>query len=299
MKRNLLYLFAAALLTLTGVACTEEPLSDISVIQDSQREENEFDRWITAHYTIPYNIEYKYRMEDIESDMNYNLIPADYIKAKQLALLTIHLCLGAYDEVTGSRAFIAENFPKMIHVIGSPAVRNDGSIVLGTAEGGQKISLYSTNYLRLDSIQFLNYWYFHTMHHEFGHILNQKKPYSADFKALSAKDYRSDSWISLAVNEDDALKLGFITAYASSEPGEDFVELISVYVTETQEQWEERLRKAMPDNPDDEINGKDLIEAKFEIVYNYMLDSWNIDLTALRETVQQRQATINTLDFNF
>ncbi|MDR2361411.1 MAG: putative zinc-binding metallopeptidase [Prevotellaceae bacterium] len=297
MKKKLLYLFTTALLTFAGVACTEEPLSDISVIKDSQREENEFDRWIVANYIIPYNIEYKYRMEDIESDMNYNLVPADYIKSKQLALLTIHLCLEAYDEITGSHNFIAENFPKMIHVIGSPAVRNDGAIVLGTAEGGQKISLYNVNNLDIDSIPSLNYWFFHTMHHEFGHILNQKKPYSTNFKAITPETYRSDSWISLS--DDDALKLGYITPYSSSEAGEDFVELLSVYVTETQEQWEDRLRRAEPDDPNDETNGRDLIETKFEIVYNYMRDSWNIDLTALRETVQRRQATINTLDFNF
>ncbi|MDR0666989.1 MAG: putative zinc-binding metallopeptidase [Prevotellaceae bacterium] len=289
MKRNLFYLFLATMLSV-AVACSEEALSDISVIKDTQREENEFDRWIISNYIIPYNIAYKYRMEDIESDMNYHLVPADYVKAKQLAKLTIHLCLGAYDEATGSRAFIAENFPKMIHIIGSSAVNNNGTEIIGQAEGGQKITLYKVNDLDLTNIVHMNTYFFHTMHHEFAHILHQKKPYSNDFKAITPGGYRKDSWNDY--NDAEALKAGFITPYGSSAPDEDFVELISTYITDTPAEWNTRLIVAG-------ATGRSYIEAKFEIVDNYLRKSWNIDLNALRDIVQYRQSTIGSLDFNF
>ena len=158
------------------VSCGEEKLDPNSQILDSNVEMNEFDEWLVDNYVTPYNIEFIYRMEYIESDMNYYLVPAQYEKSVQIAKLMIHLCLQAYDEVTGDKEFIRTYFPKMIHIIGSAAYRNNGTMVLGTAEGGLKITLYMINSLQLDP-DYLNEYYFHTMHHEFAHILHQTKPY--------------------------------------------------------------------------------------------------------------------------
>ena len=169
------------------ISCSEEKLDPNSQIFDSSVEQNEFDEWLVENYITPYNIEFKYRMEYIESDMNYYLVPAEYDKSIQIAKLMIHLCLQAYDDVTGSKEFIKTYFPKMIHIIGSPAYRNNGTMVLGTAEGGLKITLYMINSLQLDP-DYLNEYYFHTMHHEFAHILHQTKPYSSDFEMISGRE---------------------------------------------------------------------------------------------------------------
>lgn len=50
-------------------------------------------------------------------------------------------------------------------------------MVLGTAEGGMKITLYNVNDINPDQIDInlLNDYYFQTMHHEFAHILHQTK----------------------------------------------------------------------------------------------------------------------------
>ncbi|EKC52551.1 hypothetical protein LEA_16833, partial [human gut metagenome] len=44
-------------------------------------------------------------------------------------------------------------------------------------------------------------------------------------------------------------------------------------------------------------SGREKIEAKFEIVYNYMKNSWNIDLNELRDIVLRRAAEAPYLDF--
>ena len=41
--------------------------------------------------------------------------------------------------------------------------------------------------------------------------------------------------------------------------------------------------------------GRPILEQKFEIVYNYMRDSWGVDLNELREVVQRRQNEIELL----
>jgi len=271
------------------VSCGEEKLDPNSQVIDSSVEQNEFDEWLFDNYVTPYNIEFIYRMEYIESDMNYYLVPAIYEKSVQIAKLMIHLCLQAYDDVTGSKDFIKTYFPKMIHIIGSAAYRNNGTMVLGTAEGGLKITLYMINSLQLDP-EYLNHYYFHTMHHEFAHILHQTKPYSSDFDMISGTGYVKDSWNS-TYSDEEALQHGFITPYASSEPNEDFVELLSTYITNTPKFWSDMLKTAGKD-------GSAIIEQKFDIVYNYMKNTWGIDLNDLRDVILKRQGEIDQLDLD-
>lgn len=269
------------------IACEEKPLDPDSQVIDSYTEQNDFDKWLVSNYVEAYNIDFKYRMEMNESQMSYWLVPAEYNKSIVMAKLVRHLCLEAYDEITGSRDFIKEHFPKMIHLIGSAAYKNNGTMILGEAEGGLKITLYMINDLMLDP-DYLNYYYFKTMHHEFAHILHQKKPYSTDFNLISGSDYVTDAWSDTWSGDADAQKNGFISEYASKEANEDFVELIAVYVTSTAAEWNSVIKNAG--------DGAAIINAKFDIVYNYMLNTWGINLDDLREVVQRRQSEIETLD---
>ena len=286
MKKYIKYLAIAAL-AVFAASCQEKPLDPDSQILDSKVEQNDFDRWLVTNYIEPYNIMFKYRMEKNESDFNYWLVPATYENSIKMAKLMKFLCLEPYDVVTGSREFIKSYYPKMIHLIGSGAYRNNGTFVLGTAEGGLKITMYFVNEMRLDPA-YLNEYYFKTMHHEFAHILNQTKPYSTDFNTISGSEYVTDTWSDAWKNDAEAQQNGFISQYASSEAGEDFVELLSIYVTNTEAYWNNIIKNAGA--------GADIINAKFEIVYNYMLNSWNIDLNELRDEILARQGQIGTLD---
>ena len=276
-----------AMMAFAFIACEEKPLDPNSQVIDSDTEQNDFDKWLVSNYVEAYNIDFKYRMEMNESQMSYWLVPAEYTKSIVMAKLVRHLCLEAYDEITGSRDFIKEHFPKMIHLIGSAAYKNNGTMILGEAEGGLKITLYMINDLMLDP-DYLNYYYFKTMHHEFAHILHQKKPYSTDFNLISGSDYVTDAWSDTWSGDADAQKNGFISEYASKEANEDFVELIAVYVTSTAAEWNSVIKNAG--------DGAAIINAKFDIVYNYMLNTWGINLDDLREVVQRRQSEIETLD---
>lgn len=291
MKKNKINIFIVVLFAAFFSACSEVELSSESVINEAQRTENDFDRWIRENYIESYNIDFKYRMEDIESDRDYNLVPANYTKAVQLAKLVQFLCLNVYDELTGSKQFIRDYFPKMIHLVGSPAYKNNGDMILGTAEGGLKITLYNVNNVDVLNVSALNYYYFKTIHHEFAHILHQTRPYPTAFKEISGSEYVKDSWSSIWESETEALRAGFITPYASSAVDEDFVELIAVYVTNTEAYWQSRIRAAG-------TTGAPIINSKFEIVYNYMLDTWNIDLDVLRDTVLEHQDRIGELDLD-
>lgn len=285
MKKYLLYALLAVSTGTALVSCSEDDLNAESVITIDKKQANDFDKWLTANFVNPYNLEFKYRYEYKETDADYYTIPADLNQAIEMAHLVKYLCLESYDEVAGID-FTRNYFPKMIFTIGEWEYRNNGTIILGTAESGKKILLTGVNYLDTykSSPAALNRYYFKTIHHEFTHILNQTKEYSAEFKLITGNSYVADSW-SKEPFDVGYLERGFISDYAQHSDTEDFAEMMSLYVTNSKEQWDEWMAEAGE-------NGAPLLQAKLDIVKSYMKDSWGIDMDKLRDTILRRQADL-------
>lgn len=281
--------FILLVLALTAISCSEDNLDSKSIFNPNTPERNAFETWILENYTKLYNIDLKYKFEDVESDLKYNVTPADYDKSVALAKLVKYLWIDVYEELVG-REFIATYCPKIMHLIGSPEYeKSGGSMVLGTAEGGLKITLFNVNGLdpKKPDVESLNYWYFKTMHHEFAHILHQTKNYSTDFNTISAGKYTGPGWMNITNLE--AQKMGFVSNYASTETQEDFVETLALYVTYTDKQWNDILKAAG-------TNGAAIILQKLEMVKEYLAESWSIDIDKLHELVQEREQNIDKLD---
>lgn len=280
---------ALMLFVICGAAsCTEDDLDDRSVFTGTEVQRKEFDNWLLDNYVSPYNIDFKYRMEDHETNQDYNLIPADYYKSVAMAKLVKFLWLDVYQEIMDNdREFICTYGPKMIHLIGSPAYE-EGQITLGTAEGGIKVTLYNVNNLTPDNlvIEDLNFWYFKTMHHEFTHILHQTIEFPQEFYEISTGKYTGSSWVN--DSDEKALRNGFITPYGSSEVHEDFAETVANYVTHSAAWWNAQLETAG--------TGATYITQKLEMARTYMQDTWNINLDTLRDIVQRRSSEVLDLD---
>lgn len=288
-KNILIILSAVTIFT----ACSDDELSDQSIINvPTSQQTTQFDKWLTANYVETYNIDFKYRYDDIEADMNYYTIPAKYDESVIMAHLVKYLCLETYDEVAGV-TFTRSYFPKMIFLIGEFEYQNNGTMILGTAEGGKKILLTGVNYLSsyLDDAHTLNEYYFKTIHHEFTHILNQTKEYSTDFGQVTGSGYVADSW-SEEPYDTEYLKNGFITAYAQHSDTEDFAEMLSTYICNTPEQWQAWMEKA-GEEPAQKI------AQKLSIVRQYMLNSWNIDIDELRSSIMMREDIVTSGKLNF
>ena len=220
-------------------SCSEEELGptifpDVSDDADPSSYTYQFDTWVNREFRDVYNLEFKYRMEDVEADMNYNLVPAKYDKARDLCLLSKYLWFDAYKEHAGVD-FLKQYGPRILHLIGSPAINaTTGTEILGLAEGGLKVTLFKVNEMDVDNINMLNELYFRTMHHEFGHILHQTKSYPVEFNLLSAGRYDDSSWQSQEIGYVNSL--GFVTPYSSSQYREDYAETIANYITRPQSQ---------------------------------------------------------------
>lgn len=289
MKKNIYAILLAFVASFALMSCSDDDPSSESIFPTTSPKRDAFDKWLLENYTFPYNVEMKYKMEDIESDMKYHLVPADSAKTAKLSIIMKYLWFDAYNEVIGPD-FIKENMPRTIHFIGSPAYNSEGPMVLGTAEGGLKITLYMVNSLddkTLKDYDTMNKYYFHTLHHEFTHILNQKIPYDQSFKLITESGYVSGDWYT--ISDKTAHQAGFVTPYAMVEPLEDFAEMLSGYVTMSQSEWNAILADAG-------TTGAASISAKLDIVRNYMQESWNVDIDQLRAAVLRRASTLSAVD---
>lgn len=287
MKKLLFYICIISL-AFTLVQCSEDDLDSKSVINEFNYPKNELDIWLDKNFIDPYNVEVMYRMNDLESNFEYTVVPADYQKSVEMSILLKHLCLDAYSEVVG-RNFIANYFPKMIYFIGCPGYNSNGTVLLGTADSGLKIMLYNINNIDISNIDYIREKYLHVIYHEFTHILHQTIPYSTSFKDICGEYYVSEDWSSS--DNDKYLQHGFVTKYSSKNSNEDFVELTAFYISEPQSYWDNIYAAAGEE-------GTLKIKEKLEIIKTYMIENWNLDLDKMRDVVARRTDEVSLLNFN-
>jgi len=305
MKKNTLKILLILLIPQIFYSCRNEDLFTASIFNttdtlDVKSATYQFDLWLRNSYLIPYNLDFRYKMQDVSSDMDYNLVPASYDKSQQIAKLVKYLWFDAYGAVAGPE-FLKENGPKIIQLIGSPAYNPiSGTILLGTAEGGIKVTLYRVNDIDPTNVPQMNEFYFKTMHHEFAHILHQKKNYPVEFNQISKGLYNPLGWQDRSDSE--AASLGFVSPYAGSQIREDFVEVIANYLVKSDADWNNILLMASKPGvknkvtlPDDGVDGKAIILQKLDMATKWLKDSWNIDIHQLRTEIMTRETHINEI----
>ena len=250
-------MMSMAVLTLTAVSCGNdddftESIFDTNIpVVDPNKATYEFDQWLYDNFGKPYNVEIQYRFNMPASDYSYQLTPADYNRSQLLAHFIRYLFYDVYTKYAGEN-FMKQYGPRIFHFIGSSGYSaRTGTEVLGTASGGVKITLYNINAMKPYSenvvynavdIDTLNEKYFHTMHHEFSHILHQTKSYPVTFGQVTSGTYDPLDW-----QERDSVEthqLGYLTHYGSSATYEDFVETLSCIITDTDYRWMNRIINA-------------------------------------------------------
>jgi substrate import-associated zinc metallohydrolase lipoprotein len=237
------------------------------------------DTWINDNFTKPFNIEVKYRWDGSEVPLNKNLVPPLVAIVQPTMEAVKQIWIDPYISVAGAD-FIKTFCPKQYVLIGSANWNTDGTIVLGTAEGGRKVVLYQINEFNKKNIDGVKQM-LHTIHHEFGHILHQNILYPLAFKQITPGSYTSN-WYNNT--EAEALELGYITSYSMSGPDEDFVEMIAYLLVEGQEAFNTRVATASP------AAQASLIK-KQQIVFDYFTKAYNINFKTLQKTTQTAIAT--------
>jgi substrate import-associated zinc metallohydrolase lipoprotein len=251
-KLSILIIAAVAMVSFTLGSCSDDNLgASIFDTVDHPLDKSLYtfplDTFVKVNFQEPYNVRYMYKMQDMSlssSDLQKNLTPCSYDKSVDLATLAKYLWFDIYKELANQHEiFLKKYSPRIIHIIGSKSLNvSQGTETLGVAEGGLKISLYNANNLSVDDIDMMNEYFFKTMHHEFGHILDQTISRPVLFNLLSNGQYDASGW----TNTPDSVAAGrgFVSPYASSMAREDWVEVLANYVTRDTLSWDILLGSA-------------------------------------------------------
>ena len=250
------------------------------------------DNWLYNNLTRPFNISVKYKWDQFELELNKDLVPPDEEKIVPVMEAVKKVWIDTYIAEAGD-VFIKTYCPKFFVLCGSASWNTDGTITLGTAEGGRKIVLYVLNDFRTKAMA--DYTpsdsntvkqLFHTIEHEFGHILHQNVLYPEDFKRITPGFYTAN-WNN--VSDYAARQDGFVTAYAMSAPDEDFVEMIAMMLIEGRTGFD-TIVNSIPSGTS--INGITQADAiaklrkKEAMVVAYYKDVWGIDFYSLQTHVR-------------
>jgi substrate import-associated zinc metallohydrolase lipoprotein len=281
MCKHKIYLVILALAMMASCK-KEDDLGDVSTIPGLGGDTwatTSIDNWIRDTLTAPYNVAAKYKWDQGELDFNQSLTPPKEEKIIPVLSSIKKVWIDNYVAEAG-KTFMQKYIPKFFVLVGSASWNLDGTITLGTAEGGRRIVLYvlndfrvkgMTGYVLSDSINIKQM--FHTIEHEFGHIMHQTILYPEDFKRISVGDYTSN-WNN--TTDAEANEKGFITAYSQSAPDEDFVEMISMMLTEGKGGYEAILSSIT------NATAKSKLRQKEAIVVTYFKDVWGINFSSLQ-----------------
>lgn len=277
--------YTIACLVLTAIAfsgCTNEDRPEGSQLEVTNPPQSILDNWITSNYTTPYNINIQYKWNQNAVDNNRYLYPPEKDKVQPVLEIIQKIWLNSYATIAGPN-FVKKIAPREIVMVGGMNLDQTGTITLGLAEGGQRVTLFETDYV--DSTDKQNVKQFiHTIQHEYIHILNQHKPYDEKAMAKITPSGYTAAWY--ATSDQDANEEGFITAYAKANINEDFAEMASVMLINSKDEYESFLAGIHSEA------AVAAIRAKEAIVVKYFKREFNLDFYALRDEAEKNTTAV-------
>jgi substrate import-associated zinc metallohydrolase lipoprotein len=265
------------LLIITLVACTHEDQPGESQLDFTKPNQTTLDKWITTNYLNPYNINVQYKWNQNTVDNSRFLFPPLVDRVQPALEIVQTIWLDSYATIGGAD-FVKKIAPREIVLVGGVNLNSVGTKTLGLAEGGQRVTLFETDYIdqsdRDNVTQFI-----HTIQHEYIHILNQHKPFDEKAWAkITPVGYTAD-WYNYDIPESN--EIGFITSYARSNINEDFAETASVILITSKTEYAAFL--AGIQSPEALF----ALKAKEALVVKYFKDAFNMDFYALRDEAEK------------
>jgi len=271
---NLSALITAAIVTFTS--CKKEGTlnANLDIIDKNIIVKTNVDTWLDNNFLNPYNIETKFRFDRYELDLGKNITPPMESQVIPAMEMVRDVWIKPFEAVGGA-TFIKRISPKQFILAGSAEFNVDGTITLGTAEGGRKIVLYVINSFDKTNLASVKQM-IQVIQHEYTHILNQTVDYQTDYQTISRGGYVAN-WTQETLAS--ARNLGFITQYARAAPEEDFAEMSSNMLMLGRVVSNSIINNSPAD-------GAVKLRKKEQMVVDYFKSAFAIDFYALQTEVQ-------------
>lgn len=265
-------------------SCAHEDQPKESQLDFNAPAKTELDNWIGANFLNPFNINVYYEWNQNLVDNNRYLYPPMVDKVQPAMEVVKKIWIDSYTTIGGAD-FVKKIAPREFVLVGGVNLNTNGTVTLGLAEAGQRVSLFQVDNLNRKSRASITQ-FIHTIQHEYVHILNQTKPFDEQAWAKLTPSGYTTSWYVEPIAT--SRSLGFITSYARLNIYEDFAETAATILTSSKAEYDAILASIT------DANAKANIKAKEALVVKYYKDSFNIDFYTLRDEAQKNtDAVIN------
>lgn len=268
------------------LACGEDdlPTTDVRTVEPS---DDPLDGYIRENFLEPYGVAVRYRFVDRYVDPANRVTPPRQELVQPALEFLQEYWIDPYLEVAGGEEYLSSTIPAEVVLIGSFIFNADGTVVLGTADAGARITLTDINSVDVNDPE----WVFRqlgTIYHEYSHIMHQRFDLPPNYQEISPQGYTSPgSWFTLT--DDEALRRGFVSPYGTSDVNEDFAELVAFLLYDPNFFATYINDEECADGSCLERNeGRAMIRTKYNSILEHYERNTGVDLLQLRERIQER-----------
>lgn len=255
----------------------EQPLSD-----------DPLDRYIRENFVEEYGVAVRYKFVDRYVDQNKRVTPPKLNVVEPMLDFLTEFWIEPFTDVANGNRFFRDHVPAEVILIGSTMYNADGTVTLGTADAGARITLTEVNFVNVENRD----WVFRqlgTIYHEFAHIVHQRYNLPPAWQEISPQGYTSlGSWYNLT--DEEALQRGFVSPYGTSTFNEDFAEVVAFLLFRP-----DFFTRFINDEPNCTTvdcaarnEGRARLRRKYNAVLEHYEQNTGVDLLQVRDIIQAK-----------
>jgi substrate import-associated zinc metallohydrolase lipoprotein len=283
------YLLLLSIVGLIAASCYKE--DDINVPQKEYVvSDDPIDIFIYDNFIKKYGVAVRYKYVDRYVDQTKRVTPPSREVVEPMLNFVTDLWIDPFLQVPNGKKFFEDHVPAEMVLIGSRMYNNDGTVTLGTADAGARITLTEVDFIDTTNMDWV-LQQIHTMYHEFAHIVHQRYNLPPSWNTISPRGYTSTgTWYTLT--DAEALDRGFVSPYATSTFNEDFAETVAFLLFD-----KDFYDKYINDEDDNGgecapcVNrnaGRAMIRKKYTAVLDHYRQYVRVDLLKVRDVVQKK-----------
>jgi substrate import-associated zinc metallohydrolase lipoprotein len=286
-KKIFTFFFTAVLILIVNASCDKEDDVNAPIITHTPSEDA-LDQYIQTNYTDEYGIAVRYKFVDRYVDQNKRVTPPKLEVVQPMLDFLNEYWIEPFTTVANGDAFFRDHVPAEVIFIGSTIYNADGTVTLGTADAGARITLTEVNFIDVED----DAWIFRqlgTIYHEFAHIMHQRYNLPAGWQNISPQGYTSlGSWYNLT--DDEALQRGFVSPYGTSTFNEDFAELVAflLYDPDFYEKYIEDEEGCVTAECVAKNDGRAKLRVKYNAALSHYKQNTGVDLLKVRDIIQAK-----------
>ncbi|MEO9868874.1 substrate import-associated zinc metallohydrolase lipoprotein [Ekhidna sp.] len=276
------------LMVISMISCYPEEALNEPVKDTDDGIKTELDQYIETNFTEEYGMAIRYRFVDNYVDVGERVSPPQLEMVRPMLDFIDEFWIDPYMDIPGGEAFFRDHVPSEIILLGGLIYNTDGTVVLGTADAGARITLTNVNAVDPEDDDWRTLQ-LQTVYHEFAHTVHQLYKLPNAFETISPRGYTGPgSWFVLT--DEEALQRGFVSPYATSSPNEDFAETVAFFLFDRDFDANFMTQDDTCATSDcaSANEGKLMVTEKLAAIDDHYQQVTGISLVELREAIQNR-----------